>query len=247
MLARILFYIDRKRKLKKLSQPFAQLKQQEATTQKRFQFNQQDSVPYLADSTTETHFDRHYIYHPAWAARILKKLNPAIHIDISSTLHFCSIVSAFMPVQFYDYRPAKLILSDLETSSQDLIKLSFVDNTIQSLSCMHTVEHIGLGRYGDAIDYDGDEKAMKELARVLMPNGNLLFVTPVGSTAKIIFNAHRIYSKELIIKTFLKYGLILKEFTLIPENGADGGLVTNPTDELLSRQVYACGCFWFTK
>ena len=247
MLSKLLYHIDRRRKLKILSPLLLQLRIQEATTQKRFDFNQKDIVPFLSDKTTETLFDRHYVYHPAWAARILSKTNPAVHVDISSTLHFCSIMSAFMMVKFYDYRPAQLTLSDLETGHQDLTKLSFADNSIHSLSCMHTVEHIGLGRYGDAIDYDGDEKAMKELARVLKAKGDLLFVTPIGATAKIVFNAHRIYTKELVVKTFLKFGLSLKEFTLIPENGADGGLVINPTDELLQKQNYGCGCFWFTK
>ncbi len=216
-------------------------------SESRFELTWNDRYPCLHDNTDNTNFDRHYVYHPAWAARIIGRTKPDTHIDISSTLHFCSIISAFIPVKFYDYRPAHLNLSCLETNKADLVKLQFESNSIVSLSCMHTVEHIGLGRYGDPIDYDGDLKAMAELARVLAVGGHLLFVVPVGNKPRIQFNAHRIYTKEQIVSQFSEFGLDLKEFTLIPENEADGGLVTDPSVELLSRQSYACGCFLFTK
>lgn len=217
------------------------------TGESRFDINWSDRYPCLNDNTNYTGFDRHYIYHPAWAARIIKKINPDIHIDISSSLHFSTIISAFVPVKFYDFRPAKIILSGLESLRADLLNLDFEDNSIDSLSCMHTVEHIGLGRYGDHIDYSGDIKAMAELSRVLSFNGNLLFVVPIGNRSIIQFNAHRIYTKDQIIDHFNTLGLQLLEFALIPEDENDGGLVLEPTQNLLKKQKYACGCFWFTK
>lgn len=217
------------------------------TGESRFETNWEDRYPCLNDNTSYTGFDRHYIYHPAWAARIIRKVTPEIHIDISSTLYFSSILSAFVPVRFYDFRPAKLILSELKSLKADLLNLDFKDNSISSLSCMHTVEHIGLGRYGDPLDYDGDIKAMSELARVLAPDGSLLFVVPVGRKSIIQFNAHRIYTKDQIIDQFKALGLTLVEFTLIPEDENDGGLIVNPSQNLLNKQKYGCGCFWFKK
>ncbi|MFY7811862.1 MAG: hypothetical protein ACOVQ2_09030, partial [Flavobacterium sp.] len=132
------------------------LKKQEALTESRFLFNQNSIRIIKGENTSETNFDRHYIYHPAWAIRILKERNITFHIDISSTLHFCSMVSAYIQTDFYDYRPAPLELSNLKTKAIDLNNLNFASHSIQSISCMHTVEHIGLGRYGDALDYNGD-------------------------------------------------------------------------------------------
>ncbi|MFZ2038542.1 MAG: DUF268 domain-containing protein [Minisyncoccia bacterium] len=208
----------------------------------RFSFLWSDRYPQLYDRTSNTNFDRHYIYHPAWAARIIEKINPKKHIDISSTLNFCSIVSAFVPVEFYDYRPADLQLSNLETKKGDLLQLPFKDNSVESISCMHTVEHIGLGRYGDPIDPDGDLKAISELKRVLATNGSLLFVVPIGKS-KIMFNAHRIYSYEQILKYFSD--LKLEEFSLIPE--ISGGIIKNASKVEADKETYACGCFWFKK
>src|SRR5258707_983315 len=89
-------------------------------TKHRFSLNVSDLYPITTEKTPTTGFDRHYIYHPAWAARVVKEINPPFHIDISSTLHFCSILSAFIPVHFYDYRPADVRLDGLETHRGDL-------------------------------------------------------------------------------------------------------------------------------
>lgn len=207
----------------------------------RFKLRIRDLWPCPFDATIETNFDRHYVYHPAWALRKVLAFAPKKHIDLSSTLHFCSMLSAHMPVEFYDYRPAKLELSNQSSSAQDILNLSFADNSLESVSCMHVVEHIGLGRYGDPIDYDGDLKAIKELARVIAPQGILLFVVPVGRESIIQFNAHRVYHPQAIIEEFNELGLILEEFCLIPESASDGGLVINPTSNLIDKQVYGCG------
>jgi len=209
----------------------------------RFAVRWSERYPQLYDKTANTDFDRHYIYHPAWAARIIREINPIEHVDISSTLNFCAMLSAFVPVKFYDYRPAKINLSGLQSEAGNLLSLPFTDNSINSLSCMHTVEHIGLGRYGDSIDSDGDLKAISELKRVLAFGGNLLFVVPVGKP-RIQFNAHRIYSYDMILEYFKDFKL--KEFSLIQEKG-EMGIIKNATKEMADQENYACGCFWFTK
>jgi SAM-dependent methyltransferase len=200
-----------------------------------------DAYPCLKDKIQKTPFDHHYIYHPAWAARVLAQTRPEQHIDISSILSFGTIVSAFVPVKFYDYRPAELHLSNFGSDFADLKKLPFSDNEIPSLSCMHTIEHIGLGRYGDELDADGDIKAINELKRVLKPGGDLFFVTPVG-VPKVEFNAHRIYSYEQIVEYFSP--LTINEFSLVPDSG---GLIEKADPSLVSKQQYGCGCFWFKK
>lgn len=211
----------------------------------RFLFKWSDRYPCLEDATGTTGFDRHYVYHPAWAARRIAEAGPALHVDISSSLYFVSVLSAHIPVRFLDYRPAGLNLSHLDEQSCDLNCLPFQDNEVQSLSCMHVVEHIGLGRYGDTIDPAGDLKAIEELKRVLARGGDLYFVVPVGAKARIQFNAHRVYEHSQVLEMFSD--LELKDFSLIPDDPADGGLVPNPSEALLYRQTYGCGCYHFRK
>lgn len=213
-------------------------------TKSRFSYSWSTFYPQIFDKTKLTGFDRHYVYHTAWAARKVKEINPERHTDIASSLYFPGIVSAFVPVDFYDYRPAPLHLSNLTTQHADLTNLHFADNSIPSLSCLHTIEHIGLGRYGDPIDPEGDIKACRELTRVLAPGGSLIFVTPVGKEAIIQFNAHRIYTYELVLKLFPD--LELKEFSFAKERGTDGIHEQADPGEL-QNETYACGCFVFTK
>ena len=77
-------------------------------------------LPCLNDRSPETPFDPHYTYHPAWAARVLARTRPVKHVDISSILCFGAVVSAFIPVEFYDFRPAPLRLSNFAATSADL-------------------------------------------------------------------------------------------------------------------------------
>jgi len=207
----------------------------------RFKKSLFDFYPQIKDKTIKTSFDHHYVYHTSWATRKVKEINPEFHTDISSSLYFSGILSTFVPVKFYDYRPAELKLSNLESYKGDLMSLPFSDNSINSLSCMHTIEHIGLGRYGDPIDPSGDTKAVDELKRVLSKEGYLLFVTPVGKP-KIEFNAHRIYSYEMITEMFKELNLV--EFTLITDSG---DFIENANPDTVKEQKYGCGCFLFKK
>lgn len=200
-------------------------------------------LPLLDDKTNVTPIEPHYTYHPAWAARVLAQTLPEKHVDISSILHFSTLISAFIPTEFYDFRPAEVKLSNFVSKHADLTNLFFESNSIDSLSCMHTVEHIGLGRYGDPIDYNGDIKAISELKRVLAPGGTLIFVVPIGKP-KIVFNAHRIYSYIQVMSYFSEFELI--EFSIIPDNFKNG-IITHASELLSDDQDWGCGCFWFKK
>lgn len=210
----------------------------------RFKLSIFDFYPQIKDRTIKTSFDRHYVYHTSWAVRKVKEFNPQKHVDISSTLYFCGTLSAYIPVDFYDYRPAELKLFNLQSKHADLTQLPFENDSIHSLSCMHTVEHIGLGRYGDPIDPEGDIRACSELSRVLQPGGQLIFVTPIGKS-KIEFNAHRIYSFEQVLELFPN--LQLKEFSIVTDLPEQGDFIEHANPEIVTDQNYACGLFTFTK
>jgi hypothetical protein len=203
-----------------------------------------DVHPCLDDRTADTPFDRHYLYHPAWAARVLSRTRPRRHVDISSIVSFSAIISAFIPVDFFDFRPADIRLSDFKADAVDLLRLPFADNSIESLSCMHVLEHVGLGRYGDPMDPDGDLKAIRELTRVLARGGTLLVAVPVGKPC-IAFNAHRIYDHAAFRDHFA--GMELVEFALIRQHASAEGLILDPPDELVRAESYGCGCYWFRK
>jgi len=228
---------------RKFEKEFVQFSEmQKRTSVTRFKMVWNDRHPVLDEKTEFTYFDAHYIYHPAWAARILAQLHPEEHVDISSTLHFSTMISAFIPTKFYDFRVARINLSALESEKADLTNLPFEENSINSLSCMHVVEHIGLGRYGDPLDPDGDLKAITELKRVVQKNGILLFVVPVGKGSKIYFNAHRVYTYQQIASYFS--GFRIGQFALVDDQGE---FVLNANADIANQQNYGCGCWYFIK
>jgi SAM-dependent methyltransferase len=210
----------------------------------RFSMTFGDRLVCLKEKTADSEFDRHYIYHTAWAARAVAALKPAFHVDISSSLYFCSIVSAFVPVRYFEFRPPHLSLDNLFLDRADLNSLPFESGSIASVSCMHVVEHAGLGRYGDPIDPDGDLKAIEELKRICAPGGSVLFVVPVGRP-RIRFNAHRLYSPGQIMECFSPFSL--HEFAFIDDRSSNGPIHTVPIAELPSVTGEGCGCFWFIK
>jgi len=242
---RSLLSLRKKKKPEWFRKNYATLTAQARQSENRFILSESDFYPCLYDRTSRTLIDRHYIYHPAWAARIIAHMAPPLHIDISSTLHFSTMLSAFVKTEFYDYRPADVELDNFTSAKADLTNLHFASDSIRSLSCMHTIEHIGLGRYGDPVDYEGDLKAMQELARVLAPGGCLLLVTPIGQESKILFNAHRIYLADAIAKVFGNLGLKVVQFSYIPQN--NGSMVEADIQSFTTSDPYGCGCFWFTK
>ena len=189
-------------------------------------------------------FNRDLVYLTYWAMRKLYLYQPEKHIDISSDIRFATLLSTFIKTEYYDIREINIQLPYLKTGIADLTQLPFKDNSIESISCMHVVEHLGLGRYGDVLNPNADLLAINEIVRVVKPGGKIFFMVPIGKP-KIVFNAHRIYSYDQIQNYFSD--LRQEEFVLIPDNPKDGHLIKNPSAKLIDEQRIGCGCWIFIK
>jgi len=111
-----------------------------------------------------------------------------------------------------DIRPIELKIPGLHFVKGSILDIPFNDNSINSLSSLCVLEHIGLGRYGDPIDVFGSEKAAKELQRVLATGGNLYVSVPVDSECRVYFNAHRSFTREYILELFSQLELIEEKY-----------------------------------
>jgi SAM-dependent methyltransferase len=200
-----------------------------------------DLQPCLGDWTAYTPFDPHYFYQGAWLARKLQGAGINKHVDVGSSVLTVSVLSAYVETIFVDYRPLKTSLPGLTTISGTILNLPFADNSLQSLSCLHVIEHIGLGRYGDTLDPLGSVKAAIELQRVLRVGGSLFLSLPVGRE-RICFNAHRVHSPESTVKLFPLMSLI--EFSYVDDAGQF--LERKSVDEYINFE-YGCGLFHFQK
>ena len=200
-----------------------------------------DAYPCLSDATLRTGFDPHYFFQAAWLARRLAEAQPARHADIGSDVGMVGVLSAFVPVDFVDLRPIETDLPGLTPKAGNLTALDFASASLASVSCMHVIEHIGLGRYGDPLDPPGHEKAAAELARVLAPGGSLFLSVPVGRE-RVCFNAHRVFSHGTVERLFP--ALRLQAFALVDDLGR-----FHPESSPVQADEcdYGCGLFHFVK
>ena len=113
---------------------------------------------------------------------------------------------------FVDIRPIDISLPDLFFEEGSILNLPFKDNSLESLSSLCVIEHIGLGRYGDAIDPWGSEKSINELIRVVKPGGHLYVSVPVDEINKVFYNAHRAFARDYVINLFSQIVLVEESY-----------------------------------
>ncbi len=200
-----------------------------------------DAYPCLYDRLPSSPFGPHYFYQGFWAFRKIMKNGPASHVDIGSEIRWVGLLSAITQVTFVDIRPFETDLDNLIVKKGDILDLPFPNDSIESLSCLHVAEHIGLGRYGDELNPEGTKLACAELQRVVSVNGNLFFSVPIGKQ-KTYFNAHRVHSLRTIVGYFPKLKLI--EISAVTDSGH---LEEDVDINSLENSKYACGLFVFRK
>jgi SAM-dependent methyltransferase len=185
----------------------------------------------------------HYFHQDLWAARKIHARRPARHVDVGSRIDgFVAHLLVFMPVEVVDIRPLSSSIPNLTFVQEDATTLArFPDNSLDSLSTLHAVEHFGLGRYGDPIDPDGWRRAVAALARVLAPGGRLYFSVPIGRE-RVVFNAHRVFSPRTVIEAFGSLRLV--SFSAVDDAG---DLVPDADPDRFEGAHMACGLFELTK
>jgi len=201
-----------------------------------------DTYPCLFDKKPTTSIDSHYFYQDIWAFKKIKQFKPKLHVDVGSNVNFVGFLTAITKVDFVDIRPLDApYLTNIENIKSSILVLPYKDNSLESISCLHVAEHIGLGRYGDSLDPLGTKKAAAELSRCLAKGGNLFFSVPVGKP-RLCFNAHRIHSPGQILDYF-------RDLKLVELSGSTDQkeFVDNIDIAKLENEKYACGMFWFTK
>lgn len=200
-----------------------------------------DMQPCLGDWTTHTPFDAHYFYQGAWLARRVAAASPQKHVDIGSSVLTISVLSAQVETVFVDYRPLNTTLSGLTSMAGNILDLPFASDSIVSLSCLHVIEHIGLGRYGDPLDPLGSVKAAQQLQRVVSAGGKLYLSLPIGRE-RICFNAHRVHSPQSVLALFPQMKLL--EFSYVD----DAGHYQENKPLIEAGQLeYGCGLFLLEK
>lgn len=161
--------------------------------------------PCIWDATSATPIEPTYFYQDSWAFELIVKAKPISHIDIGSHHKYVALLSKVVPLTMVDLRSLSLEMESIKFVEGTILDLPFPDCSIESLSSLCVIEHIGLGRYGDPLDPLGSLKACNELARVMRPGGNLYISVPVEDNPKTYFNAHRSFNEDMFLGQFSEF------------------------------------------
>lgn len=138
-------------------------------------------------------------YECAFAAYHINQAQPQSILDVGSYRHFIIGLLAYFSVTTIDIRQRNCLLVRETALTADAQNIPLPDNSFDLVLSLCALEHFGLGRYGDPVNWQADQKAFAEMRRVLKPGGRLVFSTTIHKAEPAIaFNAHRIYNYEML-------------------------------------------------
>jgi hypothetical protein len=157
----------------------------------------------------------HYFWQDLICARWIFEKTPKSHFDVASRVDgFIAHLLSFREVTILDIRPLEVNIPNLTVTLGDAQKdLSHLSGKFDSVSSLHSIEHFGLGRYGDVLDVEGHEKGLRNIASCVSPYGYLYVSFPIGKAA-VEFNAQRIIDPMWAPRILQDF--TLEEFVLIP-------------------------------
>lgn len=201
-------------------------------------------IPLLTDHLEQSGVaSGQYFHQDIYVARRIFQQNPNRHIDVASRVDsFVAHVSVFRSIEVVDIRELTTTAKNINFLQADLMSPGLEEKLGQSdsVSCLHAIEHFGLGRYGDPIDPDGHIKGLMNLGALVKENGILYVSIPIGPE-RVEFNGHRIFNVTTV-PHILRESFKLEVFSYIDDAGEIFEDV--PIEDALNQPNFGCnfGC-----
>lgn len=182
-----------------------------------------------------------------WAAKKIVKSGIKKHFDIGSRLDgfIAHLLASEIDVTMIDVREFPEEVEGLHTILDDATDLDQIeDESIKSMSALCSLEHFGLGRYGDPIDPEACFKCFTNIQRKLVKEGRLYISVPIGHE-KLEFNAHRVFCASTIVESLST--LELEEFSCTAEGKIEYNVDIHKYDKDPHNVEYRYVLFSFIK
>ena len=162
----------------------------------------------------------HYFHQDLHVARKIYRRNPKKHVDVGSSIYgFVSHVATFREIELLDIRPLDSEVTGIKFRQVDVMAIpEHLFDYTDSLSCLHALEHFGLGRYADPIEYEGWRKGLANLTKLLTKGGTFYLSLPTGEHQRVEFNAHRIFSIPFL-RAELETNFHIEELSFVADDG----------------------------
>jgi SAM-dependent methyltransferase len=190
-----------------------------------------------------------YFWQDLLVARMIFVNNPKKHVDIGSRVDgFVAHVASFREIEVFDIRPISTQVPGVVFKQADLMNpLTETKEYCDSLSCLHALEHFGLGRYGDPVDPKGFECGLANMASILKQDGLFYLAVPIG-IERVEFNANRVFDPRIIISVAEQNSLKMLELTVIhSDDNFEKVTLDREIINALASERYALGIFVFKK
>ena len=197
------------------------------------------------------HISSHYFHQDLHVARRIYANKPNRHIDVGSRVDgFVAHLAVFREVEVFDVRPMSNPLIKNITFHQADFSAEIdrgLHGTSDSISCLHALEHFGLGRYGDPVKYSAYLDGLKNLALILCKGGTLYLSVPIGPQ-RIEFDAHRVFAVEYLLE-LLAVDFKVIQFSYVSNRGEFHEDVSLNLKEISNNFgcTYGCGIFELKK
>lgn len=214
---------------------------------KSFEINHNNLWPMIGDKFAKAGYMGNYFLQDLWAAKHIVAEQIKEHYDIGSRIDgfIAHLLSAGIKVNMIDIRPFPGEIENLFTVVDDATLLNNIeDNSIESLSALCSLEHFGLGRYGDPIDPEACFKCFIQIQKKIKLGGKVYIAVPVGKE-RVEFNAHRVFYASTIVEAFHELELI--EFSCAAEGKIEHNVDLHKYDEDTHNGEWRYGLFRFIK
>lgn len=232
----------------KFLRDFSELKRQQKASPTEFPFG--ELYPCLDDRGSNAGSAKgHYFHQDLLVARRIFANAPRLHVDVGSRVDgFVAHVAAYREIEVLDVRPLSSNIPNVRSRQLDLMAplepsfLSYCD----SLSCLHALEHFGLGRYGDAVDFEGHLKGLANLKKLVAKGGKFYLSVPIGPQ-RIEFNAHRVFSVATLLSLVPDFHI--DAFSYVDDRGDlhENAMLTPDAIAANFGCKYGCGILELTK
>ena len=212
-----------------------------------FRVQEKYTWPVISDKYALAGTINNYFFQDLWAARLVAASGVTEHFDIGSRLDgfIAHVLAAGIKVTMIDIREFPGEVENLHTIVDDATSLGQIpDDSIDSMSALCSLEHFGLGRYGDPIDPEACFKCFDNIQRKLKKDGRFYLSVPVGKE-RVEFNAHRVFYAGTIVDCF--HALELKEFSCVAEGGIEYNADIHKYDMDEHNGEWRYGLFYFKK
>lgn len=221
---------------------------QSLNTRKNFDIQERYLWPIIKEKYAKAGAVGNYFWQDLWAAKLIIRSGTKKHFDIGSRLdgfiaHLLAVEIDVTMIDVREFPEGKV--EHLQTIVDDATTLHQIeDESIESMSALCSLEHFGLGRYGDEVNPEGCFRCFANIQKKMKKGGKLYLSVPVGRE-RVEFNAHRVFYANTIKECFSE--MILQEFSCTADEKIECNVALHKYDDDTHNGEYRYGLFYFVK